>query len=333
MNRTITLLALLSFFYGCTNSEKKQSSKTQSEKNKIKILVDTDANNELDDQHALAYAFLSDDVFNVVGITVNNTINGEGIQGHYDEALRIIRLFNLEETMPLKKGAVGIYKDIAPHISEADFDGHEAVDFIIEQAGKNTGDKLVLIPVGKLTNIALALLKAPEIKEKIRVVWLGSNYPGEGEYNLENDTTSVNPVIESGVEFEMVTVRYGFSSGTAAVTVSPEEIRENVMGKGPVAKTPITGRHGGEFARFGDYSMNLFEHINQHGELTSRALFDMAAVATVKNPEWAEKVEIPAPRLSGVEWIVQPDNQVKISYWENFNRDAIVNDFFQLLNR
>ena len=34
---------------------------------KMKIIIDTDANNELDDQHALAYAFLNSDVFDVVG--------------------------------------------------------------------------------------------------------------------------------------------------------------------------------------------------------------------------------------------------------------------------
>jgi len=298
---------------------------------KMRILIDTDANNELDDQHALAYAFLNEDYFDVVGITVNNTINGEGIQGHYDEALRIIRLFNLEEKMPLKKGAVGTYKEIAPHISEADFDGHEAVDFIIGEAKKSSREKLVLLPIGKLTNIALALLKAPEIKDHIRIVWLGSNYPGPGEYNLENDTTAVNPVIEAGVDFEMVTVRYGMPSGTAAVTVTPEEIKENVSGKGPVAQNSITGRHGGEFTRFGDYSYNLFEKAEMHGDPPSRALFDLAAVAIVKNPEWAEKKEIPAPKLSGTGWINQPENSMKISIRENFNRKAIVNDFYETL--
>jgi len=323
-------LSFVLLLSGCLNP--KNQTKKSIETKKIKILIDTDANNELDDQHALAYAFLNSEYFDVVGITVNNTINGEGIQGHYDEAMRIIQLFNLEGEMPLKKGAVGNYAEIAPHISEPDFDGYEAVNFIIEKVRKNTGDKLVLLPIGKLTNIALAFLKAPEIKEKVKVVWLGSNYPDAGEYNLENDTTSVNPVIESGVDFEMVTVRYGLPSGTAAVTVTPEEIEQNVMGKGPVAKTSITGRHGGEFTCFGDYSMNLFEHINQHGELTSRALFDMAAVAIVKNPEWAEKIEIPAPRLSGADWIDQPENDQKIFIWENFNRDAIVDDFFSLLN-
>lgn len=329
MIKYLPLLALFLVF-SCNPSTKKETEESKSEK--IKILIDTDANNELDDQHALAYAFLNDDTFDIVGVTVNNTINGEGIQGHYDEALRIIRLFNLDDEIPLKKGAVGMYSEIVQHIDEPDFDGQEAVDFIINEAKKVNDEKLFLLPVGKLTNIALALQKAPEIINKIKVVWLGANYPDPGEYNLVNDTTSVNPVIESGVDFEMVTVRYGKPSGTDAVRVTLDEIKEHVAGKGPIAKNPITGRHGGEFDNFGDYSVDLFKHIKMYGNPPSRALFDMAAVAIVKNPDWAEQKSIPAPKLKGKTWIDQPENDNKIVIWENFDRDAIVNDFFNLLN-
>ncbi len=82
---------------------------------------------------------------------------------------------------------------------------------------KEREQKLVLLPVGKLTNIALALKKEPAIADRVRVVWLGSNYPEPGEYNLDNDTVSMNYVLGTSVPFEIVTVRYGKPSGTAAV--------------------------------------------------------------------------------------------------------------------
>ena len=106
-----------------------------------------------------------------------------------------------------------------------------------------------------------------------------------------------------------------------------------MKGKGPKSNIEVTGRHGGTFTCFGDYSANLFEHAEMHGNPPSRALFDMAAVAIVKNPQWAERKEIPAPKLQGVAWIEQPDNQNKIVIWENFNRDAIVNDLFGLMEK
>ena len=312
---------------------KPQQKTNETQTPKIKILIDTDANNELDDQHALAYAFLNSDVFDVVGVTVNNTRNGDGIQGQYNEALRIISLFNLENKVPLFLGADKNFDEIAPHISDSVYDGKSAVDFIIAEAMKMKDEKLVLLPVGKLTNIALALIKEPQIAEKVRIVWLGSNYPGGGEYNLDNDTTAVNPVIESGAPFEMVTVRWGEPSGTAAVSVTREEILTAMKGRGIKSNAEITGRHGGTFTSFGDYSVNLFEHAEMHGNPPTRALFDMAAVAVVKNPAWAQKKEIPAPKLSGIDWIDQPDNQHKIAIWENFNRDAIVNDLFGLMEK
>lgn len=320
-------IIFLALFFACQPVQK------QTDSEKIKILVDSDANNELDDQHALAYAFLNSGVFDVVGVTVNNTRNGDGIQGQHDEALRIIQLFNLENKIPLFKGADKNYDEILPRLDEPEFDGKPAVDFIIQEAMKMNDEKLVLLPIGKLTNIALAIKKEPKIIGKIRVVWLGSNYPGPGEYNLDNDTTAVNPVIESGVEFEMVTVRYGEPTGTAAVTVTREEVNASLKGKGPKSQNEVTGRHGGTFTCFGDYSANLFEHAQMHGNPPSRALFDMAAVAIVKNPQWAERKEIPAPKLQGVAWIEQPENQNKIVVWENFNRDAIVNDLFGLIEK
>ena len=329
MKKVALILMCGLMLFSCQPKQKTNETKPQ----KLKILIDTDANNEVDDQHALAYAFLNTEVFDLVGITVNNTRNGDGIQGQYDEALRIIQLFNLDNKMPLLKGANKSYDEILPSLNEPEYDGKPAVDFIIQEAMKMQGEKLVLLPVGKLTNIALAIRKEPKIVEKIRVVWLGSNYPDPGEYNLDNDTTSVNPVIESGVEFEMVTVRYGMPSGTAAVTVTREEVQQNLAGKGPKCNSEITGRHGGTFKYFGDYAVNLFEHIELYGNPPSRSLFDMAAVAVVKNPQWAEKKEIPAPKLQGVAWIEQPDNQKKIAIWENFNRDSIVNDLFDLMEK
>ena len=68
-------------------------------------------------------------------------------------------------------------------------------------------------------------------------------------------------------------------------------------GLGPKAKTPIIGRHGEKFDNFGDYSVNLFTHIDYYGDPPVRSLFDMAAVAIVKNPAWAKATEIPCPTM------------------------------------
>jgi purine nucleosidase len=149
-----------------------------------------------------------------------------------------LRCFN---TIPLLTGADGSFNEIKDHIDQPDFDGHEAVDFIIEQALRDRGQELILLPVGKLTNIALALLKEPAIAENIRIVWLGSNYPKPGEHNQNWDEESMNYILDTDVPFEMVTVRYGDPSGTDAVRVTKAQILHRMPGKGPRISEPVTG--------------------------------------------------------------------------------------------
>ena len=175
----------------------------------IPVIFDTDANNELDDQHAMAYLFFNGSTFDVLGVTVNATYNGGEIEEHYKEAERVMQLCNVYEEVPLFLGANTDFEEIRQFISKPEYDGKEAVEFIIEESRKERDQKLVLLPVGKLTKIALALERAPDIRKNIRIVWLGSNYPEKGEYNQENDIPALNYILDQNVPFEMVTVRYG----------------------------------------------------------------------------------------------------------------------------
>lgn len=293
---------------------------------KIRILLDTDANNELDDQHAIAYMLFNGDVFDVEGITVNGTSGGGDVENHYAEAERIVRLCSLHPDIKIYMGANAKYEDILPDIKKKKFDGSDAVDFIIERAMADDPRKLVLMPVGKLTNIALALKKEPAIADKVRIVWLGTNYPEPGEYNFIHDIPSLDPIMESDVPFEMVMVRYDKPSGTDAVTATLVDIRRIMPGKGPSISDPVTGRHGGSFSNFGDYSIELFEKFR--GSPIERPLFDMAAIAIVKNPAWADRVTMGAPKFADGKWTDRPDNPRRIIIWENFDKDGIMKDFY-----
>ena len=295
---------------------------------KTRVLLDTDANNEIDDQHAIAYLLLSGDAFLVEGLTVNRTDNGGDIEEQAIEAERIVKLCTLHPELPVIRGASASFEEISPHLAEPDFDGVDAVNLIIERAHAAAAEKLVLVPIGKLTNIALALQKDPSIIDKVKVVWLGSNYPDPGEYNLDNDAASLNYVLETNVEFEMAVVRYFSDTGTSAVRVTLEDVKQNLAGKGPQAAAPVEGRNGGSFTTFGDYSVNLLEHVRMSGDPPSRALYDMAVLAIVKNPAWAEARTIGAPILAGKVWQDRPDNPREIVIRENFDKNAIIDDFY-----
>ncbi|MCB8994115.1 MAG: nucleoside hydrolase [Bacteroidales bacterium] len=326
MNSIKTLLLPLSLFLlfnSCSNPK--------TPIHKIPILIDTDANNELDDQHALAYLFFNGGTFDVAGVTVNATQNGGNVSQHYNEARRVMQLCKVFDKIPLLSGANDSFSIIRPHVRDSVFDGSDAVNFIIKEAHTKRDQKLVLVPVGKLTNIALALAKDSSIIPNIRIVWLGSNYPESGEYNLENDIEAMNFILSLDVPFEMVTVRYGKTTGSGNVSVTREEIEKAMPGKGPEVEA-VEGRHGGSFTCFGDYSVNLFENCEYYGDPPSRSLYDMTAVAIVKNPAFGQSVLIPAPAYENGKWELIPGNTRMIRIWENFDRNAILKDFYESMD-
>jgi hypothetical protein len=147
----LSLLIILSLANSCNNVNSSLSDSG------IPVIFDTDANNELDDQHALAYMLLNDQTFNVLGITTNATYSGGEIDEHVKEAQRVVDLVGWNEKVAVIKGANGDFTDIRDQLDQEVFDGSEAVDFIIQEAMKKRKEPLVLLPVGKLTNVALAL--------------------------------------------------------------------------------------------------------------------------------------------------------------------------------
>lgn len=323
-----TIIFLSITVLGCNSesSEDGNDLKTNSSSTK-RVIFDTDTNNEIDDQHALAYLLFSGDTFHVEGVTVNSTKKPD-VDLDYAEAKRIMKLCKSFEGIPLKKGADGTFREIKDQVNQPDFEGASAVNFIIEEAMADEENEFILLAVGKLTNIALALKKEPSIASNARLIWLGSNYPEPGEHNQDADTTAMNYILNSKIPFEMVTVRYGKPSGTDAVKVTKAQILQRMPGKGPQITDPVEGRHGGMFNNFGDYSVNLFQNYEMDSNPPSRPLFDMAAVAIVKNPNWAESKEIPAPILIDNKWVDRPGNERKITIWEHFDIYGIMNDFF-----
>ena len=295
---------------------------------KIRVLLDTDANNEIDDQHAIAYLLLSGDRFILEGITVNRTNNGGDIHEQAKEAERVVKLCDMDDKISVTLGASDSFSQTRLKVMKPIFDGSDAVDLMIEKAHRHTSQNLTILAIGKLTNVALAIKKDPTIVSKIKVVWLGSNYPLPGEYNLESDWESMNFVIASGVLLEIAVVRYKEKSGTTAVTVTPQDLEKNIVGNGPKLDKAVIGRNGGEFFNFGDYSFNLLDNVYLFGDPPSRPLYDMAAVAIIKNPEWAEKKEIPSMLYKDGAWDAEPDLDTNLCIYEDFDKEKILEDFF-----
>ena len=146
---SILILLAIGFNSNAQKSDKKIK--------RMSVIFDTDANNELDDQQAMAYLFFNSQLFDTKAVTVNATENGGNIDEQYAEADRVMRLCKVSNKIPLLKGANGSFSEIEKGLSNPNFDGYKAVNFIIDEAKKHKSDKLIVLAVGKLTNIALAL--------------------------------------------------------------------------------------------------------------------------------------------------------------------------------
>jgi hypothetical protein len=170
------------------------------------------------DQYALIYMLLRSDVLQLLGVTAAN-VNGGSIEDQVSEVARIASLCG-EPNLPIKRGAVGLYADIAEQLGGVSFDGEEAVDFIIAAARvASPVDPLVILLGTKATNVALALSKDPSIAPNIAVYWTATDEPGAAEqtnllplyrpggsgmYNIQKDPQAANYLLASPIELHLM---------------------------------------------------------------------------------------------------------------------------------
>ena len=186
-----------------------------------KILIDTDPG--VDDTMAILFALRSPEL-EVVGMTA---VFGNAYVD--TAALNALRLIELEghEHIPVAKGTgrpiVGPPRRVADFVHGADGlgginppspDGQlldvPAAQFIVETILQNPGE-ITLVPVGPLTNIALALRLEPKIVDLVKqvVIMGGAAYvPGNaspvGEANIFNDPHAAAIVFSAGWPLTMV---------------------------------------------------------------------------------------------------------------------------------
>lgn len=195
------------------------------EKFRKRVIVCTDAHNEADDQYAIAHHLLTQ-TEEVLGIVASHYeyitrmmydkatelgMSDEDLKKHlekykfaplhhsvdlsYDEILKITSLMNVED-MP-------VFCGLADPLTEGEeIPENEGVDFIISEARKRDEGKLYVCLQGAISDMAAALLKAPDIADNVIVIWIGGGkYPeGADEFNLMQDVYAANVVFGSKAE-------------------------------------------------------------------------------------------------------------------------------------
>lgn len=280
---------------------------------KKKVILDTDAFNEADDQYAISYLLLSQDKVDIVGFTAapfkntKSTSPGDGMIKSWHELKHVIKLVGASPDIPVLKGSNNFLKD------EFTYEESEAADFIIEQA-KKSDERIYVLAIGAITNVASALLKCPDIREKIVVAWLGTNI-GEkhqiGEFNSYQDVAAVSALFDSGAPILLLPLE----GSTYILGLSGAEYIANIKGRN----------------RLCDYLFELVLKDKGGMDFEFKGLVDIGCVAALVLHDCMDFNIGPAPKVISERDLAYDEARHPIITTGKVKRDMIFADVYKKL--
>lgn len=279
---------------------------------KQRVIVNTDAKNEADDQFAIVHALLTP-TFDIRGVIPAHFGTGKSphsMQDSRDEVDLLLRLLKLDEPVRVENGAEHAIPD-----DETPVDSPGA-RLIIEEAMRADAGTLYVAFYGPLTDMASALLLEPAIAERdVVVVWIGGGlWPAGGrEYNLSNDIRAANVVFAS--------------------QLTVWQIPQPVYRRMPVSYAELVDKVA-PCGEIGTYLVEqLFEWNSSHVDrpMEYRSLGDSPAVGVIMYPDCAAWSMRPAPQFTDEMLYVHPGAHRPIRVYEDIDARFIHEDFFAKL--
>ncbi|MFO7621539.1 MAG: nucleoside hydrolase [Bacteroidales bacterium] len=282
-------------------------------KGKVRMVLDTDTYNEIDDQFALVYAYLSPDRIELEAVYAAPFLNNrskspaDGMEKSYEEIMRLLALLGKSPDGFAFRGSDRYLEDVTkPVRSEA------ALDLIKKAKSASPENPLYVVPVGCITNIASAILIDPEIIKNIVVVWLGGNdlnWPHQREFNLMQDVKAAQVVLNSGVPVVIMPCRPVVSHFHTTIP----EMELYLKGKNKLA----------------DYLLNTTIEYSGGRDTWSKVIWDVTAVAWLINPSWMPTNLVHSPVLTDQVTYSTDQSRHFIRMATSVNRDAIFRDLFR----
>ncbi len=142
---------------------------------RVRMVLDTDTYNEIDDQFAVVYALLSPERLQVEALYAAPFFNPrssgpeDGMEKSYEEILRLLGRLDVSAEGLAFRGSTAFLADNAHPIESP------AACDLVERAMASEDAPLYVAAIGAITNVASAILLEPRIIERIVVVWLGGH--------------------------------------------------------------------------------------------------------------------------------------------------------------
>lgn len=283
-----------------------------------RVIINTDAKNEADDQFAIVHGLLSPmlDVRGLIPAHFGTRRSQRSMEESREEVDLLLDLMGLQGRVTVANGAPTAIPD---ETTPTDSAGAQLI--IAESKLASDGDKLYISFLGPLTDMASAILLDPEIVHRpVVVIWIGGvgyggleSYPGI-EFNLSNDVAAANVVFGSGLEIWQVP-----SNVYSMVSVGYAELDEKIGDTGPL----------------GDYLIRqLHEFNDEHNAepLESRTLGDSPAIALMLFARGGTFRTRPAPRF-GAEGHYVPGSGHPIRVCESVDVRFLLEDMFAKIRR
>ena len=277
----------------------------------VRVIVDTDAANEGDDQFAVIHALLSPKFDNRGFIAAHYGLkrHSDSMERSFADLLRIFEAASCPHTGIIKHGAAG------PLESETVPQPSEGSRFIIEEAMRDDPRPLYVLFLGPLTDLASAYLEEPRISKRLTAIWIGGGaYPaGAPEFNLGNDINAANAVFSSDIELWQV----------------PKDVYEMMPVSFAELQYRILGRN-----RIGDY---LFSELMTAAERAKSSAFrtgetwvlgDSPAVGLVLYNERFDFSWMNAPRISLSQEYIPSRNNRPIRIYRRIDSRLILEDMY-----
>lgn len=282
---------------------------------KLRMVLDTDTYNEVDDQFALAYALASPERLQVEAVyaapfhNARSTGPKDGMEKSYEEILRLLDKMSIPSEGFVHRGS-----DAFMGPDKQPVDSPAARDLIARAKAMPAGEALYVVAIGAITNVASALLLDPSITQNIVVVWLGGNplsYPTTQEFNLSQDIPSVQVVLDSTVPMIMVPC-WGVSSH---LLTSLPELEKHLGGKNAICDALIE--------LYAAYSEDHFAY--------GKEIWDISVIGYLINPDWVPASVEASPILTPLNtWSRDPRRHLmKVAYF--CYRNPIFADLFKKL--
>lgn len=259
---------------------KKQSIPKIPPKNeRMRILIVSDATNEIDDVWAIALAILSPERFDIEGFVGSNYDHTHDGIGPKSIEMSVKEIHTILEKAGMK-GKYPVYAGAHPMQYEFAASGSEGVDFIIKKAMEGSPEKpLWVIGLGSSTDLASAYLKQPAIKDKVVMFWHGrteETWPYRAHnYNVKGDMHAARMMFHA--PFPLVL----FDTGTHLRAGTLEETEKNVK----------------PYGALGEY-MYSYRLRSDYFRSTTKGYFDLGDIAVLVDPSLGTWEETRCPTVT-----------------------------------